>query len=785
MQKKVFQCLILALFTVFSSGLLTACQQTRLADDIKSTSQTITPNEQDVHSEPELTQPEPTPDQPEPVQIAVPEPINRYLLIENTDGSLSVTLEDKEISDRHHPLMPSYIWSLNAKVEGINYIVVEFDLLDTVEPDDFYYFGYDRGFFIGLHNLDDVSDVLFYYTTNSNEWDITRIDEDPGKLSHLTAENKLYYPELAVDMSKYADNDGSGHYRVPIPYEQFKGGARELVLQFLPGATYANLHVYAEGNENIDPERIEELLSGQTPVEMVDFNDLTSDWWEANVGLEGWMRKDISDFVNTNYPWAGDVIMDGLINPDGTTNMYLKGYDLGEYADEIIGEYGVVPEGITAIQAALNSAYVRELRRNRTNMTQFVLDNMVDPETGLIYGVWDNEQGKLVATDRISKCTLQIATSMGGDNVDLGKIQSLIDAVIEHEILEIDGANYYVPGGQISDDGTIELELANFAVTDEFLRFFTSFGVEEDELKGSIATYKMLEGFANSLELLLKGQEQNPTNLPAETLRITFNADGTHTFESIGNFHMDNQFFSLFPITHGSNNHRITTHWGFRMAEKFKELIEHILAAEEGGNEEYAAHELALARNLAAGYMNSARIDNLYYQMYYNVYNYTREQDRDTIFAPGYDVNTGEPIFRDSVGEEDGSAPWDAYQQRFGATNNAVNYALLNLFFHDQELSRESIKMILTSFAIFQGFVLKDAPVDINDTDMLSIFFEKGYSIVGNDGIWMQRALSGPGWPSGEGTRALFDDAENFAWRDQSIDVFLERTLRQARTVGI
>ena len=49
-----------------------------------------------------------------------------------------------------------------------------------------------------------------------------RIDEDPGKLSHLTAENKLYYPELGEDLSRYTTSDGNGYYVVRIPYEQFK-----------------------------------------------------------------------------------------------------------------------------------------------------------------------------------------------------------------------------------------------------------------------------------------------------------------------------------------------------------------------------------------------------------------------------------------------------------------------------------------------------------------------------------------------------------------------------------
>jgi hypothetical protein len=693
-----------------------------------------------------------------------------------------VVLDEEEIvgADRHHPAMPSYIWSLNAEVEGIDYIVVEFDLIDTVDPDDLYFYGYDRGFFIGLHNLVDLSDVLFYYTMNSNEWDATRIDEDPGKLSHLTAENKLYYPELAEDMSRYTTSDGNGHYTVRIPYEQFNGGASDLVLQFLPGATYDNVRIYVDGNESFDEGSLDELTTEQTPVEIEDFNDLVGYLWGDRVSVDGMMRSDVIDKIKTENRWSAKTISDALINEDGTTNMYLPDYDLEGYEDEIVGEYGVVPEGIMAVLMAVdNNPDDPSFSQKHAALATFVLDNMVDPETGLIYGVWDNEQGVLVATDRISGRTLQIAfASLRTDD----RIFALIDSVIEHEIIEIGGEYFYVPGGQFSEDRTVELDLADFAVNEGFMSYFKDlvwYGQEEGQHDDLLATYKMLEGFANSMELLLEGQEQNPTNLPAETLRVTFNADGTRTFESVGEFHMDNVFFSIWAIAHEFNYAEATSGFQSMMAEKFDELIEHFLAAKADGNEEYAAQELEEAKRIASYYQNSMRIVNTFYQMYYDVYNFTKSQDGNTIFAAGYDVNTGDVVFRDPVDEEDGSAPWNVYQQRFGATNTAVNYALMNLFFHDQELSEESLKMVQASFGIFH-FVINDDPVDISNTKDRTLFFEKGYSIVGNDGIWFERFFAGPKWPSSISTRAAFDDAENFAWRDESIEEFMLRTLRQA-----
>jgi len=780
---------VLMLFVMFTFCLITACQPLGLSDEMSTATQTAisanptsTPDQESTEepSEPVPTESGPTPIPQEWVELPMPEAENAGLLIENEDGSLSVFLDEENLADRHHPAMPSYIWRLNAKVEGIDNIVVEFDLIDTVDPDDLYFYGYDRGFFIGLHNLDDLSDVLFYYTKNSNEWDATRIDEDPGKLSHLTAENKLYYPELAEDLSRYTTSDGNGHYVVSIPYEQFNGGASDLVLQFLPGATYANVRIYVDGDESFDDERLDELTAEQTPVEIEDFNDLTSWMGSEGVSVDGMMRSDVIDFIQAHNDWSENVIANGLINPDGTTNMYLADYDLEGYEDEIVGEYGIVPEGIMALLTAVdNNPDDPSFSQKHDALATFVLDNMVDPETGLIYGVWDNEQGALVAADRVSGATLQIVfASLGTDDRSF----SLIDAVIEYEILEIYGKYYYVPGGGLSVDGTIELDLADFAVSDSFMHYFKDMVLynQEDQLEDPMAAYKMLEGFANSLALLLEGQEQNTTNLPAEILRVTFFEDGTRTFESVGEFHMDNLFFSVLPVSQGHNYANATSGFQFMMAEKFDELIEHFLTAKADGNEEYAAQELDQARKIASYYQNTMRIVNTSYQMYYNIYNFTKVQDGNTIFAPGYDVNTGDVIFRDPVDEEDGSAPWNVYQQRFGATNTAVNYALMNLFFHDQELSEESLKMVTTCFEML-GYVLKhEQNMDMSDTEVLTRFFEKGYSIVGNDGVWFERYFCGHSWPSDSSQRAAFDDAENFAWRDKSLDVFMERTLRQA-----
>jgi hypothetical protein len=104
----------------------------------------------------------------------------------------------------------------------------------------------------------------------------------------------------------------------------------------------------------------------------------------------------------------------------------------------------------------------------------------------------------------------------------------------------------------------------------------------------------------------------------------------------------------------------------------------------------------------------------------------------------------------------------------------------MNLFFHDQELSEESLKMVTTCFEMF-GYVLKyEQNMDMSDTEVLTRFFEKGYSVTGNDGIWFERYFSGHSWPSDSSQRAAFDDAENFAWRDESLDEFMLRTLRQA-----
>ena len=65
-------------------------------------------------------------------------------------------------------------------------------------------------------------------------------------------------------------------------------------------------------------------------------------------------RRDVRDFIQSMSNWSEDVIWDGLINPDGTANMYLPDYGLEEYGDEIVGEFGVVPEGVMALIMAVD-----------------------------------------------------------------------------------------------------------------------------------------------------------------------------------------------------------------------------------------------------------------------------------------------------------------------------------------------------------------------------------------------------------------------------------------------
>ena len=44
-----------------------------------------------------------------------------------------------------------------------------------------------------------------------------------------------------------------------------------------------------------------------------------------------------------------------VINPDGSVNMPVSFYDLGEYANEVKGKYAVVPEGLVPAFATLSS----------------------------------------------------------------------------------------------------------------------------------------------------------------------------------------------------------------------------------------------------------------------------------------------------------------------------------------------------------------------------------------------------------------------------------------------
>nr|MBI9047174.1 hypothetical protein [Anaerolineaceae bacterium] len=351
---------------------------------------------------PEILPPTSAPTPLPPIILPNPEPIHAGMLLEKDNGLFEVLIP--EGLDKNHPAMPTYIWEhLQPNVNpGLAAIVIEFDMPGTVEKWHGDLFGYDRGFFVSLQNLETIPIQPLYINPE-------HLEPSVFDLKDIDREALLLLPELMVDLSHFSVNMDD-HYIVRIPYEQLLGGAKDLTLQFLPGTVFGNLRVNLEHDGSLDQGILTALME-DVPRPQYDVNEIHQDWWEGGVDRNN-SQEGFIEIIDSNR-WINQGIKEYRVNPDGSVNIPVSEYDLGEYANEITGEFTVIPEGLLPILIKLEEQeYIiadnpeehredqQQIKEDRAAVVTFIMKNMIDPETGLIRGIWDNDQGQLVAENR-------------------------------------------------------------------------------------------------------------------------------------------------------------------------------------------------------------------------------------------------------------------------------------------------------------------------------------------------------------------------------------------------
>jgi hypothetical protein len=165
-------------------------------------------------------------------------------------------------------------------------------------------------------------------------------------------------------------------------------------------------------------------------------------------------------------------------------------------------------------------------------------------EDGQFYGVYDIAQHKLVATDR-KAAALPILAMLGGSLPDR-EVDLIANSILANEIVRVGDTLYYAPYG-VSEDGVMDLKLSDFVFTGGLFGLLVEYSHDGSRLDEEYGCAILVERFlANSLKLILEGQEQNATNLPSSELRVVFSDDG-ESYELLpsGTFDIKNSYFSV------------------------------------------------------------------------------------------------------------------------------------------------------------------------------------------------------------------------------------------------
>jgi hypothetical protein len=752
------------------------------------TTQTASASEQAQTEEPvETPVPGPTPD-PELTSIALPVEVafNAGVLSETeTDGVYFVTLPEEE---QMRPGAPTYTWYINGSdADVIDEVLIEFDVFGTVRPLDGMYFGYDEAFYVILHNFETIPALPIW------PCDPVTLEETGGDTDQNAM---LVLPELGVDLKKYAEWEDE-HVRIAIPYTEFRNASKDLTLQFLPGTTFGNLTVCLSGTDGLYEDEIERISQTIEAPERDLMNEVTMPL------LREFMERfefDPAPYCQNPYQQLEDSIYRGtdprnimfagsVINPDGSISMPAAFYDLGDYASQVQGKYAVVPEGLVAALATLsNQESFNDEQRLR--VTNFILENMMN-EDGQFYGIYDIAQQKLVATDR-KVATLPMLSALAGyrnfttdpdtnlsvisnDTIDL-----IANSMLANEIVRVGDTLYYAPYG-ISEDGVMDLKLSDFVFTGGLFGLLTEYSHDGSRLDEEYGCAILLEGLANSLKLILEGQEQNATHLPSTELRVVFSGDGesyelhpSDTFDiknsyfSIGLSSYETYYSTIDQFRYNDSNIQDGIDWAYIRLKNVK-------------NGAYTEQQAKTIRDIEALYAeksNAYTIANTLYESWLDVYNFLRVQTSDTIYANAYDVGTGEKIEASTDGLYAGFQEAVPFVKRFGTPAASMNYFLLVGIFNDESMAIESGNLAQANFDMHVAGMFSLQP-DRTDPD---IYADNGFNIWGYDSLLY--SVCGYSFTSRYQTRHLLF-ASNLNLSRENWKVFSMRKMNQFMQDGL
>ncbi len=676
-------------------------------NDVSTTQNTQT---QEIIAETETPVPDPTPiPDLTDIELLVDIPLNTRVLMETEeDGVYSVALHEDE---PYWPTVPIYCWYINGtQADTIDEVVIEFDVLDTVWPLDGQYYGYDQAFYIILHNFDTIPAMP--------PWPDSYISFRRGDIDRNIM---IRTPEIGVDLRKYAQWDGE-HVQVRIPYSEFQNASKDLTLLFLPGTTFGNLSISIRGEDGLYADAAAEISQRIEYPERDLMNEVIEPLFTGGMEPFPIVSNPASELNSRIHggSYKINVMEKGLVvNPDGSVNMPVSFYDLGEYADEVQGKYAVIPEGIVPAMANLKvcDGFTEEQMRQVVN---FVIREMMN-EDGQFYGVYDIEQQKLVALDRKATALPILAELESFRNLNRGPdtyyrivsddvVDLIANSIIADEIVRVGDTLYYAPYG-VSEDGVMDLKLSDFAISGSLLGLMNEYSQDGRRLEEEYGCAMLLEGVANSLKLILEGQEQNATRLPSTELRVVFSGDGeSYKLQPSDTFDINNSYFSTGLMSYPGFYNTINEFAWYKTG--FNESVDHVfIRLRNVKDAAYTPNQVREIREVEARYAemtNAYQICDILYESWLDVYNFLKVQTSDTIYANAYNVHTGECVEATTEIRYDSFEWITPFVKRFGTPATSVNYFLLIGIFNDEAMALESGHLALVNFdlhiALFSPF---------------------------------------------------------------------------------
>ena len=692
-----------AIAFLIAAVLLCACT---VANNVETTQ----PSTEFEPAQTETPVPEPTPI-PEltKLELLVDIPLNTRVLNETeTEGVYSVALHEDE---PYWPTVPIYCWYINGtQADTIDEVVIEFDVLDTVRPLDGKYYGYDQAFYIILHNFDTIPAMP--------PWSDSYISFRRGDIDRNIMINT---PEIGVDLRKYAQRDGE-HVQIRIPYSEFQNASKDLTLLFLPGTTFGNLNISIWGEDGLFADAAAEISQRIEYPERDLMNDVIEPLFTGGMEPFPIVSNPESELNSRIHggPYKINVMEKGLVvNPDGSVNMPVSFYDLGEYADEVQGKYAVIPEGIVPALANLKGygGFTEEQMRQVVN---FVMEEMMN-EDGQFYGVYDIEQQKLVATDRKAAALPILSELAGYMNYNAGPdlnykfvsnqvVDKIANSIIADDIVRVGDTLYYAPYG-VSEDGVMDLKLSDFAISVSLFGLMTEYSQDGRRLEEEYGCAMLLEGVANSLKLILEGQEQNATRLPSTELRVVFSGDReTYELQPSDTFDINNSYFSIGLMSYQGFYNTIDQFAYYKNG--FNESVDHVfIRLKNVKDAAYTPNQVRAIREVEARYAemtNAYQICDILYESWLDVYNFLKVQTSDTIYANAYNVHTGESVGATTEIRYNSFEWTTPFVKRFGTPATSLNYFLLAGIFNDETMAQESGHLALVNLdlhiALFSPF---------------------------------------------------------------------------------